>query len=813
MIGSLRQAVRRLVRAPSFTIVAVATLALGVAVNAAMYAIVAAVGARVFPSVDLSRLLVLRVTNTATNWTRIGILLTEYPRLDASLAPASALAFSDRQQPMTVVGNGRAETVAVEAVGGAYTQLFDLRPTAGRWITADDDRGHARNVAVISARLWQEWYGRDPDIASGAHVTVNGARFAVVGVAADGFHGVDPSMTPPEVWIPEGTLPAVYPRRDPHWFQGHWVTVFLRPRAGVPAAELQTRLSQALSGGLFDRDPAHIRVDLSPALILYADFRWYITMGLALAALVLAAACANVANLFYARAASIRTDLAVRQSLGASFLQLVAPLGAEAAWIGVLASIAGIAAAVAATRAVTALFPVFVVDRVHYSQLSFTADWRMAAYATAAGMAAALVVGIATALVAARRSPMESLCGGGTPAVTPRGRLRTPLAAVQITAALLLVMIAGLVLENEPPELSRRVRFDAASIVGARANLEDAGYDVPGANAFFARLLDRARRVTDAAALASAVPGGSGADEPPIVWVLAPTRNNVGIPRRITASAIAVSPGFFQTLGIPLLRGRVFTQADADGAPLTAVLTKSAAEVLFPGRAAVGGLVVYGFGGPAMTVVGIVDDPVDGPSEHAPNARPSNMIFVSRAQHPSLAGVLLVRADRKAAVQEPIRAIVRGIDDRVGVFGPARLDEAVLGWAAPLRAARLLIVSIAATALAIALLGVYGMLTYFVNVRLREFGIRIALGATRSQVMRLVFDRTIHVLLVGLLCGVLVATLGARVLEHTVVALMPNGLATWAVVPVLILLVGTLAGCLPALRASRVDPMVALRDL
>ena len=246
---------------------------------------------------------------------------------------------------------------------------------------------------------------------------------------------------------------------------------------------------------------------------------------------------------------------------------------------------------------------------------------------------------------------------------------------------------------------------------------------------------------------------------------------------------------------------------------MTAVLTTSAAEVLFPGRDPLGQSIIYGFGGPAIAVVGIVDDLVDGPSEHAPYARPANMILLPWAQHPSLAGVLLVRADPHSAIEEPLRAMVRGIDDRVGLFGPVRLNETLLGSLAPLRAARLLVVTIALLAVSIALLGVYGMLTYFVNVRLREFGIRIALGATRSQVMRLVFDQTVHVLLIGLLCGVLVATLGARVLEHTIVALMPNGLAAWGVVPTLVLLVGSIAGCLPALRASRVDPMVALRDL
>lgn len=316
------------------------------------------------------------------------------------------------------------------------------------------------------------------------------------------------------------------------------------------------------------------------------------------------------------------------------------------------------------------------------------------------------------------------------------------------------------------------------------------------------------------AALASAIPGGIGTEAPDIVWLLAATRNNMsGGTRRIKASWVAVSPAFFATAGIHLEHGRAFTQADGDGAPLTAILSRSAADVLFPSRDPIGASVTYGFQGRSFTVVGVVADPVTGPSDEAPFGQPSNLIFIPLAQHPRLDATLVVRAPAAGALGVPLRAIVRSIDDRVGLFEPTRVTESRLAWAAPLNAARLLLFAGASAALTIALLGIYGMLTYFVSRRTKEFGIRMAVGATRAQIARLVFDHTIHVLLIGLLSGVLIATLGSRLLEHTLVQLMPNEIRTWAIVPMLILATGIVAGCIPALRASRVDPNVALREL
>jgi putative ABC transport system permease protein len=771
------------------------------------------------PPIDRSRLSVIRFWNTMNGWDEIGLPLREFERIAPALAEAGIDgAFSDLGGQPPVAAVGRAEALRVEAVSGDYARVFELRPAAGRWIDIEDDEGDGRAVAVISARLWREWFAADEGAIDRQSIEINGARFQIVGAAADGFRGVQPDLAPPEIWIPERALHLVYPpMRDPRWFPLHHVTAFLKPPAGMSLAELQTRLTTALAGGSLARDPDHVKVLAEPASTLNADLDRGTLTVLLLAALVLLAGCANISNLMYARAGEMRAELAVRQSLGATRAQLAEVLVSEALLLGVAAGMLGCAGAAGAMRAFGALFPMFLVGRMHYLSLALSPDWQVFAGSIACGITAAAAIGLLVGIAASRNTPAHAIRGGAGAHGTPvRTRTRTAFVAVQVTAAMLLVMLTGVVLENSPAELSTRILYNAAPVMAAGVDLGPYGYNQTNADVFFARLTASAANVpgVERAALASAIPGGVGRDAPTIVPLLAPTRNNIlAETRRITASAVAVSPAFFDATGIRIERGRAFTQADGVGTPLTAIVSRSAADVLFPGRDPLGLPLTYGFQGPTLTVVGVAADPVTGPSDEAPFAQPSNMVFVPFVQHPRLDAILLVRAPGTGSIAQPLRNSVRALDDRVGLFDPTRVEESRLAWAAPLEAARALVLAGAGTALTIALIGIYGMLAYFVSRRTKEFGIRMALGATGRQIARLVFDYTVHVMLVGLLCGVLMATVGSRVLEHTLVQLMPNEIRTWAIVPLLVLATGTIAGCIPALRASRVDPNVQLREL
>ena len=340
---------------------------------------------------------------------------------------------------------------------------------------------------------------------------------------------------------------------------------------------------------------------------------------------------------------------------------------------------------------------------------------------------------------------------------------------------------------------------------------------------FNARVLEAVRRLpgVEGAALAAMLPAGVAAARPWAVTLSAadgPSFANVA-PPRITAAYAAVSAGFFQTLNLPLLRGHDFRPADVDGQPLVAVVSQSAAAQLWPGQDPLGARVTFNRG-PTMTVVGVSADPDVLPAESTRN-QAANFAFVPLTQwieRPQTGGrgvpsLLLFRSPAPEAAIDAVQAVAHGLDEDVALLRLATLDRAHFEWYGPQRAIRLLMSVVSALALGIALLGVYGVITYFVTARTREFGIRRALGATPGRLLRLVVDHAVHIVLKwGSLAGVFVASVTTRLIEHEVFATMPNGLATWVVVPILVLTTGVLAGVIPARRAATVDPNVSLRE-
>jgi hypothetical protein len=274
-----------------------------------------------------------------------------------------------------------------------------------------------------------------------------------------------------------------------------------------------------------------------------------------------------------------------------------------------------------------------------------------------------------------------------------------------------------------------------------------------------------------------------------------------------------VSPGFLQATGIRLLRGRDIQPADAYGAPLVAVLSRSAAEGLWPDEDPIGKRIgccrqLY----QTLTVVGVADDPVSS-SDRSPWTRASNFVLLASAQTGNHERFIVVRAANPEGQVDAMRALIHGLDPRVPVFDAGPVDEFLLAGVAIARAQRVVTMSLGLLALGIATFGIYGVVGYFVSRRTREFGLRLALGATPRQVLKLVVDYAIHIILIGLLPAVLLASLGTRLFEHQLPGLMPNGITMWVVAPLIMLATGVLAGLVPARRASRVDPNVTLREL
>jgi putative ABC transport system permease protein len=360
------------------------------------------------------------------------------------------------------------------------------------------------------------------------------------------------------------------------------------------------------------------------------------------------------------------------------------------------------------------------------------------------------------------------------------------------------------------------VLYDTTPLVSARVRSSGMEYSESAARALFDQVLAVALQLpnVDSAAIADAIPGAATAGPRYGMSGLVaddPSRVASGLPRRYDVYSIHASPNFLRTTGIALRRGRDLIPADAEGA-MVALISESAADALWPGQDPLGKhLKCCGYRAP-LTVVGVFADPVDS-ADRSPQTRLSNFVILPIFQMAGIDPVVLVRSKIPVGQIDALRGAIGNVDPDAPVFEVSTVDDILLNGVAGQRAVRWLFTTLGALALLISVLGIYGVVTYFVSQRTREFGVRLALGATPRAVVKMVLDYTIHVMLVGLLPAVFVAAVSTRLLEHNLMNLMPNSIAAWVQTPIAMLVAGIVAGLVPARRAARVDPNVALREL
>jgi predicted permease len=834
----LRYAARQLLRTPGFTAAAVVTLALGIAVNTAFFAIVNAVVFRPMRSVELEHVYQPTFRSSTSSWWG-SLPLRHFRLLEANLPESMEAVDAQITAPRDAIVHvpGRAERVEMLAVSGGHAAVFRLRTQAGRFITADDDRERLRAV-VISDRLWREWFAGDRDVVERANIRIDNDVFQIVGVGPPGYRGaLGFGLSNIDVWVPLWYLEQ---RRE-----GFGAAMaFVRLKPGVAPTSAAPQVLAAIAEADRDVRPFMRLATSTAALRPATDGNPFRSVGVALlwlSSLVLLAACANLANMLYVRGVHRRAELAVRQALGASSRRIFQLLLAEALIIGTAGTALGLALAIGATRQFAAAFPTFH-DRAARVTVDLTPDYFVFGYAFAAGVTAALLVGLTSAWRASRVPPMRGMAAGdaATSVTRTSRRMRLGLVVVQVAAAVILLLSAGLFFQQSRGQFQSRPRFATAVLATARIDLARHGYTRPDAEAFFRRLLAGTRALPgmEEAAIGDGMPGGLYMGGSELTFVA--ERPDRPFTRQITPShpradgtLISAAPGFLRTLGLAVVQGRDLNDGDRDGAELVVVMSDGLAARLWPHKDPVGRRVMFGGEGHWRTVVGIFRDPV------TPGAAAGGSRFVispldqrqlervepaaraqrdaadpsARAPQPPREMLVLLRASNARGQLDALRTEVAAIDPHVAVFDAATVDESILAATAPRRAGRLLLGSLGLVALAIATLGVYSVMSFLVARRTREFGIRLALGAERRQILKAVMDEAVHLLLVGLLAGVFIAAVGERLIQARTTGFMPNDESTWAVVLVLMLAVGLLAAFLPARRAAAIDPNLALRDL
>ena len=773
-------------------IVAVTTLALGIAANTAFFSIVNALVLKPLPGVDLTGVSLVWKGSAALTLDELRGLETDLPDSIGDIA-GSAVAWGARIQIP-----GRVEETRPELVTGAYARMLRLSAQQGRWIGPEDDRAPSGEaVAVISDRLWREWYGARADVAGRELIRVKvgygpgtSQVFTIIGVASPAFRGLQGRFEQRDIWIPAAAaarfLPGSVDREKWRLFLN--LTTAVRPAPGgsiaAVAGALQSRLAPRESAAA--KPPPRVRV--VPASDVMSGWQILQLSGtvLGLAILVLLAACANLANMLYARGANRAAEMAVRLSLGASRAQLVRLLFAEVGIIAALGATLGLGLAIAVTSLFKDAFPYLLAGRYGGFALDLTPDLRVLAFAFIAGALSAALVGAVTAWRVGRAPLLQTLAGSGAPAgMTARGhRLRAALVTVQVTVAVILVMVGGFAWESLRQTLDRegnfgrRVHYDVERLSTVKVDLRYHGYNEVRARQFLTQVVDELRQVSgiERVALGDILPGGCtpGAPLTASCRTLVTARDRDGFQstaRRVNVTLARASAGYLETTGLALMRGRDFNATDAEGAPRVAIVSERVAERLWPGENPLGQPLMLAARDIA-TVVGVSADPVSAAGNSA--LPQSHFVMIPFAQWPAMAMRIVVRTQATDGHLETVRAAIRRLDDDVAVLEAAWAQNASLSWVKPQQAAMLLVISLGSLALGISMLGVYGVIAYSVSTRIREFGIRLALGSTRRGVVKLVLDQAIHVTLIGLLVGVFVVTIASSVIQSRQFDFMPE---------------------------------------
>jgi predicted permease len=853
----LRYGVRILRKNTGFTVVAALTLALGIGANTAIYSFMDAFLLRSLPVADPATLVVLkwyvtgqqRVHNSVVHDAdgyfyedpKMGSTTPMFPYPAFELLRKSSDAFSvlfayHPARKSNVMVQGQVEVVSGEYVSGEYFDGLGVTSAAGRLILSDDDRAGAPPVVVLGYGFARSRFA-DPARAVGQPLLVNNKRFTVVGVAPPGFFGVDPAKAP-DFYLPlHADLLLDLDRSSTHnpgkrFLDEHhyWVEMMGRLRPGVTRAQ-----AQATVGSIFERWVATTAVNDEerrklPEFVLQGgaggvdrlrrEYSQPLYVLLAMVGLILAIACANIANLLLARATVRRREMAVRLGLGAGRWRVIRQLLTESFLLAALGGALGILFAVWGVR----LLALLTSGR---GQIAVQAElnWRVLTAAAAVTMITGLLFGLAPALQATRVDVMPILKGARAGERRPRQLLRFSMSQIlvvsQVTISLLLLVAAGLFVRTLSNLRSLEMGFHREDILLFKLNARQAGHGDPEILSFYNDLEKRFLAIPGVrgATVANAALIGDGAWGWPVVPVGkerpegAPSGHGSGVAATAT-HVLAAGPGFFTTIGIPMLEGREFDARDRIGSPPVAIVNEAWVKVNLEGRNATGQHVLSfapGLKPQEMEIIGVAQnaryDELTGnfpaivymPYAQNLNVRVEEMTFFLRT------------TGRPLGYANTVREIVHQADARIPVTNlGTQVSQIDQEMSQEILFARLC-TGFAVLALAIACVGLYGTMSYMVARRTSEIGIRMALGAQPGRITRMILAEAMVMAAVGVVIGVVASRGLSGLVESFLYGLKANDPVTVTMAAATLAVTVVAAGYLPALRASRIDPMAALR--
>jgi putative ABC transport system permease protein len=807
-IADLRFGLRVLRRNPGFTLGAILVLALGIGANTAIFSIVNAAMLRPLPYDDASRLMQVWHVPPAKSFPGLTLF---------SVSPANYLDWKAQStsfesmsvyggRSLTFGGTDRPEVVIAAAVPPEFFAVLRSRPLLGRTFSAEEDRPGA-HVILLGYKFWRDRFGSDPSVV-GRDISVNSQRYTVVGVMPEKF--LMPSFA--KVWVPLGWSDAERAVRGNH---NYLVIARLRPGVQVQQAKaelgaISTRLAQQYPED--DKGWGATLIPLSEQLV--GDVRTALLVLLGAVAFVLLIACANVANLVLAKTMARGKELAIRNALGASRIVLLRHILAETMLLSVLGGVLGLLLA----RFGLAVSTKLLADRLP-SFVEVTLDVQVLGFTLLLSIAAGVLAGLVPSLRFSRVDVNEALKQGTRGTSDSGGRTRNLLVVCEVALSLVLLIGAGLMMRTLWQLRNVRPGFDSGNVLTVNVAVPRDRFPSPSSQvSFFQETLQRVRAlpgVEEAGAIDSLPLNGGGSHQPFSIE----GRPVLPMADQPEVDVRGISPGYLRTMRVPIIRGRDFLESDAAGRPGVALISEALARRFWPNEDPVGKhLTLTFFPETPREVVGIVGDvKVDSLNE----TRPVDTIYVSTNQLTPPRGEKFQSFGLTLAVRtksDPHNAI-SAVTEAVHQVGPdipvtdvLSMDDVIAQSMSPQRFNMTLLAAFAGLALLLAAVGIYGVLSYTVRRRVREIGIRMAMGASQSDILRLVVGDGMKPILIGVALGLTAALALSRLVASLVFGVPPTDPLTFTVVSLLLLVVGVVANSLPAYRATCVEPVRALRE-
>jgi putative ABC transport system permease protein len=799
MFQDLRFGLRMLLKHPGFTSVAVLTLALGIGANTAIFSIVNAVILRPLPYPDPERLVwieeVSKQSNTAQDaW---GGHFLDWQEHSQTLEGITQIDFTT----LTLSGAGESERIEAGLVSADFMQIFGVQPLmAGRNFTALEDKPGGERVAILSHELWQRRFNGDRDIV-GRSVTLNDASYTVIGVTPESFR----FFYRFDVWVPL----ALDPQRELAGTTRSYQTTVARLKPGVSLEQARVELDSLQQRYETTRPEGRARIDCRTQLVplhehLLGDKRRPMLILLGAVGLVLLIACANVANLLLARAATREKELAIRGALGAGRLRLARQLLTECLLLVIAGGAAGLLLATWLIGLFGTLTPTSTLGELG-RVAAITIDLNVLGFTSLITLLTGLLFGLLPALKLSRTDLNLTLKETGRGGSFHGRGLRSALMVSEVALAIVLLVGAGLLVRSFFNLIYVDPGYRADNMLTARISLPPRYRDNSQRVQFYERILQRL------AVLPGVTAVGATSHLPLINYNMSSTlrvegRSPAPGEREPTAPVARVNPDYFRTMGIGLRAGRLIEEGDTQDAPAVALLSETLARRLFPTEDPIGKRL--SLGGLGVTIVGVVGDirysGLDGEIEQA--------VYLSYRQLPRSGMALVLRGVAEPSnLASALRNVVREIDPALPVYEVMTMNERISNSTAERRFILMILGSFAALALLLAGVGVYGVVSYLVTQRTQEVGIRMALGANRADLLLLFIKQGMGIVSLGVAMGLAGALGLTRVMRSLLFGVSATDPLTFVAVALLLSLIALVACYLPARRASRIDPLIALR--